>query len=112
LSAPEARRVENRLAGADANPYLALAASLAAGLAGIDEGLTPSAPLGSGDTDRRHALPRSLLAALEALQASPSAGHLLGDRFVQAFAATKVVEYESYLHEISAWERRFLAPQT
>ena len=42
-SGPAARRVENRVAGADANPYLAIAASLAAGLKGLQEQPTPSA---------------------------------------------------------------------
>ena len=45
MSAPEARRVENRVGGADANPYLAIAASLACGYLGMVEGLKPSEPI-------------------------------------------------------------------
>lgn len=67
VSGPAARRVENRIGGADANPYLAIAASLAAGLAGMEERLTPTEPLLVSDSayDKAHALPRSFLSAHE-----------------------------------------------
>ena len=112
-SGPAARRVENRIAGADANPYLAIAASLAAGLAGMDEKLQPSAPLeeGSNALGKSHGLERSFLPAHERMAQSASARALLGDAFVTGYCAVKAVEYDSYLHEISAWERRFLLPQ-
>ena len=112
VSGPSARRVENRIAGADANPYLAIAASLAAGLAGMDEKLSPSIPLeaGSNGYDRAHALSRSFLPALECMQNSATSRRLLGDDFVTAYTAVKELEYESYLNEISAWERRVLLP--
>ncbi len=112
VSGPSARRVENRIAGADANPYLAIAASLAAGLAGMDEKLSPSIPLeaGSNGYDRAHALSRSFLPALECMQNSTTSRRLLGDDFVTAYTAVKELEYESYLNEISAWERRVLLP--
>ncbi len=112
-SSPAARRVENRIAGADANPYLAMAASLAAGLAGMDEALTPTAPIGAADSgyDQAHALARSFLPAQEQMAASVHARRLLGDTFVTGYCAVKAVEYDSYLSEISAWERRFLLPQ-
>lgn len=113
MSAPAARRVENRIAGADANPYLAIAASLAAGLAGMDEGLSPTAPLRTSDNASTlgYSLPRSFLPALDAMSASASARRLLGEEFVTGFCAAKRVEYDSYLYEVSAWERRFLLPQ-
>ena len=113
ISCPAARRVENRIAGADANPYLAIAASLAAGLAGMDEALTPTEPLANGASayDEAHALARSFLPAHEQMARSTSSRRLLGDAFVTGYAAVKAVEYESYLSEISAWERRFLLPQ-
>ncbi len=112
-SAAVARRVENRIAGADANPYLAIAASLAAGLAGMDEALMPDAPLSPVDNayELGHALPRSYLNALDKMQHSAAARRLLGDAFVTGYCAVKSLEYESYLNEISAWERRFLLPQ-
>ncbi len=113
VSAPGARRVENRIAGADANPYLAIAASLTAGLAGIDEALSATEPILLSDSayDGGHALSRSFLPALERMQRSVPGRRLLGDAFVTGFCAVKALEYESYLREISAWERRFLLPQ-
>jgi glutamine synthetase len=112
-SGPAARRVENRIAGADANPYLAIAASLAAGLAGMDERLHPTAPMAPTENGYKqgHGLARSFLPALEQMRSSESARRLLGDAFVTAYTAVKALEYDSYLTEISAWERRFLLPQ-
>jgi glutamine synthetase len=113
VSHPNARRVENRMAGADANPYLAMAASLAAGLAGMDEALSPSEPIlvSASAYDQGHALARSFLPAHEQMAASAANRRLLGDAFVTGYCAVKALEYDSYLHEISAWERRYLLPQ-
>ena len=112
-SAAMARRVENRIAGADANPYLAIAASLAAGLAGMDEKLQATAPVEAGANAylQAHALERSFLPAHTRMAQSASARRLLGEAFVTGYCAVKALEYQSYLHEISAWERRFLLPQ-
>ena len=113
-SGPAARRVENRIAGADANPYLAIAASLAAGLAGMDEKLIPTPALAPrfNSSELGHTLPRSFLPAHAQMFASQKARKLLGDAFVIGFCAAKTVEFDSYLHEVGAWERRFLGPQT
>jgi glutamine synthetase len=110
-SAPIARRVENRVAGADANPYLAIAASLAAGLAGIQAQRQHSAPLASNGYDEAHGLPRSIEAALAKMQHSAFARQAFGDDFVTGYCAVKALEYDNYLGEISAWERRYLLPQ-
>jgi len=110
-SAPIARRVENRVAGADANPYLAIAASLAAGLAGIQAQLEPSAALAGNGYDEAHGLPRSIEAALEKMQQSAFARQAFGDDFVTGYCAVKALEYGHYQGEISAWERRYLLPQ-
>ncbi len=110
-SGPAARRVENRIAGADANPYLAIAATLAAGLAGLQEQLTPTEPLVGNGYDHAHDLARTFLAAHEQMAKSPSAARLMGAEFVQAYLSVKGLEHDSYLREISAWERRYLAPQ-
>lgn len=110
-SPPIARRVENRIAGADANPYLVIAASLAAGLAGIEDQLNPTEPITESGYDHSHDLPRCYEVAYERLMASEHSGRLLGDDFIWAYASVKEVEYQSYLREISAWERRFLVPQ-
>ena len=110
-SSPAARRVENRIAGADANPYLAIAASLAAGLAGMDEKLKPTEPITGNGYDHAHDLARTFIVAHELMAASDTAARLLGPALVQAYLSVKGLEYDSYLREISAWERRFLLPQ-
>jgi glutamine synthetase len=113
LSGPEARRIENRLPGCDANPYLALAASLAAGLYGIENELQPSAA-SEGCVFYQQActvLPRSLDAALACMANGEIARVLFGEEFVAAFIAAKEVELESFLNEVTPWERRYLATQ-
>lgn len=111
LSSPVARRVENRIAGADANPYLAIAASLAAGLAGMQEELVSTEPMEGNAYDQPRGLARTFVVAHDQMAASTSAPRLMGKEFVQAYVAVKGMEYDSYLSEISAWERRFLLPQ-
>ncbi|WP_374356041.1 glutamine synthetase family protein, partial [Chitinimonas sp.] len=110
-SSPAARRIENRIAGADANPYLAIAASLAAGLAGMQEKLRPSEPISGNGYDHAYGLARTFIVAHEQMAQSRSAAHLLGAELVQAYLSVKGLEYDSYLGEISAWERRYLLPQ-
>jgi glutamine synthetase len=111
-SAPAARRVENRVAGADTNPYLVIAASLAAGLAGIEDGLPPTPALeGSAYAgEPRRDLPRNLDEAVDLFAASPLAARMFGDRFVTGFVALKNCEIDHWQREISAWERRYLGP--
>jgi glutamine synthetase len=109
-SAPVARRVENRLPGADANPYLALAASLAAGLHGIEQQLQPSAPIqGEFDVPDELALPCTLHAAIERLKRSDLALELFGKEFIEGYIASKTLELTSFYDEITPWERRVLA---
>ncbi|RMQ44983.1 Glutamine synthetase [Pseudomonas cichorii] len=111
-SAAEARRVENRLPGADANPYLAIAASLAAGLHGIAQGLEPTAPV-RGDivVPQELALPCTLHAALKRLKRSSLAKELFGQVFIEGYIASKTLELTSFFDEITPWERRVLAAQ-
>jgi glutamine synthetase len=111
LSSAVARRVENRIAGADANPYLAIAASLAAGLAGMQEQRAPTAIVDGSAYDLRHELDRTMTAAHDRMVDSADARRLLGDDFVTAYCAVKKLEYDSFQSEIGAWERRFLGPQ-
>ena len=112
LSGPVARRVENRIAGADANPYLMIAASLAAGLAGLEERVPCSAPETGSAYESSHDLAPTFVAALTQMGQSESARRLLGNDFVTGFVSVKAVEYQSYLSEIGAWERRYLGPQS
>jgi glutamine synthetase len=111
ISEPAARRVENRIAGADANPHLAIAASLAAGLAGMLEGLQPTAAIVGNAADHARDLPRSFVHAHEQLARSTSAPRLLPARFIEGYLAVKGLEYDHFQREVSAWERRYLLPQ-
>jgi glutamine synthetase len=111
-SAPVARRVENRLPGADANPYLALAASLAAGLHGLEQQLQPSAPIqGEFEVPDKLTLPCTMHAAIERLRNSRLAVELFGEEFIEGYIASKTLELSSYFDEITPWERRILAAQ-
>ena len=111
-SSPVARRVENRLPGADANPYLAIAASLAAGLYGIEHELEPSEAIqGEFEVPDNLSLPCTLHAALERLKRSQLAKELFGTEFIEGYIASKTMELTSFFDEITPWERRVLAAQ-
>lgn len=111
-SSPVARRVENRLPGADANPYLAIAASLAAGLHGIENELEPAAAIqGEFEVPDNLSLPCTLHAALERLKRSQLARELFGTEFIEGYIASKTMELTSFFDEITPWERRVLAAQ-
>jgi glutamine synthetase len=108
-ASPEARRVENRVPGVDANPYLAIAASLACGWLGMVEGRTPDAPVtGSAHVLPRLALPRDQSVALERLNASERLREVLGTRFLAVVNAVKQAEFDAYQRVISSWERENL----
>ena len=105
---PDARRVENRVAGADTNPYLAMATSLACGLIGMLRESEPSKPL-EGDAYRMPIeLPRNLLEALSLLEASEALAEQLGPRMIDAFVGIKRAEFEAYMRVVSPWEREYL----
>ncbi len=107
-SEPSARRVENRLAGADANPYLAIAASLACGYLGMTEGLEPRAPVEGSAYRLAHTLPRTLYAALDRFSGSRAIKKVLGESFVEAVKLVKETELNAYQQVISSWEREHL----
>ncbi len=111
-SSPAARRVENRLPGADANPYLAIAASLAAGLHGIERQIAPTVAIqGEFEVPEHLSLPCTLHAALERLKRSNLARELFGREFIEGYIATKTLELSDFFDEITPWERRVLAAQ-
>jgi glutamine synthetase len=107
-SEPAARRVENRLAGADANPYLAIAASLACGYLGMTEKLEPRAPVEGSAYRLAHTLPRTLYAALERFSGSRAIKRVLGEDFVEAATLVRETEVNAYQQVISSWEREHL----
>ncbi len=108
VSTPQSRRVENRLAGADANPYLVIAASLACGYLGMVENLEPSEPITGSAYEMPYELPRALQSALDLLIASDALKQTLGEDFVRAYIAVKESEVATFLQVISSWEREYL----
>ncbi len=108
LDTPENMRVESRFAGSDANPYLAMAATLACGLLGIRERLAPDAPVTGSAKELGYNLPRSLGEALDGLEKCAELQALLGERFCRAYISVKRKEYETFFRVISSWEREFL----
>src|SRR5207244_13453577 len=93
----EPRRVATRVGGADANPYTAIAASLACGYLGMIEGAQPSDPIVGSAHDLPFGLPRSLDEALRELRACEPLVKLLSEAFVEAFTIVKQAEYEVFL---------------
>jgi len=107
-SEPEARRVENRVAGADSNPYLAIAASLACGYLGMTEKLKPRPPVDRSAYRLAHTLPRTLYDALHRFSGSRPIKTALGEQFVDAVTLVKNAELLAYQQVISSWEREHL----
>ena len=103
-----ARRVENRLAGADANPYLAIAASLACGYLGMKEKLKPRQPIEGNAYRLARTLPRTLYDALERFNGTRALKPIFGAIFVEAVTLVKGAELDAYQLVISSWEREHL----
>ena len=108
LAPAQATRVENRVPGADTNPYLAMAASLAAGYLGMEENLEPTKPIEDSAQERAITLPRDLHTALKQMRRSAPLRKLLGEEFIRVFIAVKELEYETFFQVISSWEREHL----
>ena len=108
IATPAARRVENRVIGADANPYVALAASMACGYLGIKNRIEP-APECKGDAYLGdYQLPRSLLEALGMLRGATALHEVLGKEFVTVYTEVKEIEHAEFMKVISPWEREHL----
>jgi glutamine synthetase len=109
--------IENRAVDSAANPYLAAAFLLAAGLEGVAEGLDPGDPIEDltydwtvtgprgGDVQAKR-LPRTLLEAIEAFDADPLTRTVFHEEFVSAYTTMKVEEWEAYHSRVSDWERQ------
>lgn len=98
-------RMENRVPGADANPYLALAAMLAGGLHGIEQGLELEPELvGNAYTSGRPKVPATLAAAREAFTTSAIARAALGDEVVDHYTNMADVELAAYRAAVTDWE--------
>jgi glutamine synthetase len=108
ISDRQARRVENRLPGADANPYLAIAASLIAGYVGLMGKIKPSPKVVGNAYRHARTLPRTLEEALDRFSNCIEVKQLLGDTFFRAFSLIKATELDNYQAVISSWERDHL----
>lgn len=107
-SSPAARRVENRVPSSDANPYLAMAASLACGYLGMVEGINPGDPVEGSAYDLDFGLPRGLLEAVALFEECDELVDLFGKSFVSTYRAIKQAEFETFMRVISPWEREYL----
>jgi glutamine synthetase len=99
-----ARRIEHRMAGADANPYLSLAVILAGILKGLDEKMSADPPTEAGPGKPEAVLPDTWESALAAFQGSEFVPSRLGVDFHQAFAAIKRVEQQEFSAAVSPLE--------
>ncbi|HEX8225223.1 MAG TPA: glutamine synthetase, partial [Allosphingosinicella sp.] len=104
----KSQRVEYRVAAADINPYIALAAAIGSGLWGIENRIDPGEPIQGNAYEVKHrperALPRSLGEAAERLRGSEAARQLFGDTFVDHYAATREWEEREARKAITDWQ--------
>jgi glutamine synthetase len=106
------RHIEHRVCGADANPYLAAAAILAAIEDGITGRLDPGAPVqGNGYAQATTFLPTDWLSALNAFDASAWTREAFGDGFRRVYLAVKRAEYRQFMAEVSEQDWRWYLTQ-
>ncbi|PJE35715.1 glutamine synthetase [Pseudooceanicola lipolyticus] len=108
LSGPESRRVENRLAGMDCNPYLGIAASLACGYLGMMNEVRPDKQFRGDAYESDEDIPRVLGQALDIFDEAADLHEVLGREFCRVYSIVKRTEYEEFLQVISPWEREHL----
>ena len=104
---PKSTRLETRCPGADVNPYLAMAAVIAAGLDGVEKGMKLTAPAihgTNGGAENMPRAPRTLIETTRNFQQSKVARDWLGDTFVDHFAATREWEWRQWLDGVTDWE--------
>lgn len=106
---PKSTRLETRCPGADVNPYLAMAAVIAAGLYGVEKGLKLSTPPITGTNvggENIPRAPRTLLETTRVFQQSKIARDFLGDGFVDHFSATRDWEWRQWQDAVTDWEMK------
>ncbi|MFH1158327.1 MAG: glutamine synthetase family protein [Pseudomonadota bacterium] len=108
VSKPENRRIENRLPGADGNPYLVIASTLACGLLGMVEEIEPTEIIKGSAYKKGHALPNHLFDAAKKFKSCKPLQELFGEQFCKALVAIKETEFKAYNAVISSWERENL----
>jgi glutamine synthetase len=108
ISTPEARRIENRVIGADANPYVALAMTLACGYLGMKKKIKAKPEMKGDAYLSPYALPRSLSEALDWLKRDEDLHEILGAEFITIYTEVKELEFDEFMQVISPWEREHL----
>ncbi|WP_205484627.1 type III glutamate--ammonia ligase [Arthrobacter sp. Alg241-R88] len=109
IRVPDNKRIELRSGDGSANPYLAIATAVAAGLDGVEKSLDPGLPSGPGESKPdAHLLPATLLHAVEALRKDPVIlASLSGDAEIgKYYADAKEEEFLSWHNQVSDWEIR------
>ena len=105
---PKSQRIEYRVVAADTNPYLAMAAVLASGLAGIQQNIEPTDEVFGNayeqDAPEELSLPTTLTEAAGRLRGSEMARAMFGDAFVEHFAASREWEEREFRKAITDWE--------
>lgn len=108
ISSSAARRVENRIAGMDCNPYLGIAASLACGYLGMKNQIRPEAQFKGDAYEGEGDVPRVLGEALGLFDEATDLHDVLGPDFARVYSIVKRAEYDEFLQVISPWEREHL----
>jgi glutamine synthetase len=106
---PKSTRLETRCPGADVNPYLGIAACIAAGMAGIEKGLKLTTPPIQGTNaggENIPRAPRTLIETTRIFEKSELARDWFGDEFVDHYAATRDWEWRKWLDAVTDWERK------
>ena len=104
---PKGTRLETRCPGSDVNPYLAMAAVIAAGLHGVENGLELTTPPITGTNQGSEHVPRAPRTLIETTRNfgnSAIARDFLGDTFVEHFAASRDWEWRQWLDGVTDWE--------
>jgi len=102
-------RIENRISGADTNPYLVFAANLAAGYLGIKNKLKPTVETKKSVFGKdKSALPKNVEEAVSLFENDDQINEVFNQKFIRTIAAIRRVENQAYLKVISSWEREYL----
>lgn len=107
LGDPANRRIENRIPGADTNPYLVIALTLASVYLGLEAQKEPTGPV-QPKHELRVSLPRNLDQAVDQMDKAIALKSMLGEDFLTVFSEVKRGEAEAFLEVISSWEREYL----
>ncbi|MEO0343144.1 MAG: glutamine synthetase family protein [Pseudomonadota bacterium] len=108
ISAAEARRVENRVAGMDCNPYIGIAASLACGYLGMKNKIEPRKATKREAYHGEREIPATIHEALALLDEDTGLREVMGTNFVNVYSSIKQMENEEFVGVISPWEREHL----